>query len=146
MTDTGLQMMEFKIPCSLVTADTTLLYLSKQNSETGWGALIPSPKLWGWAVAKMSQMCPSSILLWLALQSPCSLVTKLIAVPPFPDQTQKLKREPQSLGCGVMTVWLSCPNCCAPSCSCCDCAFKTVYVSVLITSLMRLVGTNYLWG
>ena len=37
MTDTGLQMMEFKIPCSLVTADTTLLYLSKQNSETGWG-------------------------------------------------------------------------------------------------------------
>ena len=37
MTDTGLQMMEFKIPCSLVAADTTLLYLSKQNSETKGG-------------------------------------------------------------------------------------------------------------
>ena len=36
-------------------------------------------------------------------------------MPPSPDQTQKLKREPQSLGCGDLTVWLSCPNCCAPS-------------------------------
>ena len=55
MTDTGLQMMDFKIPCSLVVADTTLLYLSKQNSETKGGT---SPKLWGWTVAKMSQICP----------------------------------------------------------------------------------------
>ena len=41
MTDTGLQMMGFKIPCSLVTADTTLLYFSKQNSETKGGDLSP---------------------------------------------------------------------------------------------------------
>ena len=86
---------------------------------------------------------PSFILLWLALQIPCSLVSKLKAVsPPRPDSEIK-KRVPV---CRVLTVWFSCPNGCAASSSCCDSAFKTVYVSVLKTSLMGLVGTNYLWG
>ena len=44
MTDTGLQMIGFKIHCSLVTADTTLLYLSKQNWETGGGGGGTYPK------------------------------------------------------------------------------------------------------
>ena len=48
----------------------------------------------GRAVAKMSQVCPSSILLWLALQIPCSLAAKLISVPlPRPDSEIK-KRAP----------------------------------------------------
>ena len=48
MTDTGLQMMGFKIPCSLVTADTTLLHLSEQNSETrGGGGTHPQSKAVG---------------------------------------------------------------------------------------------------
>ena len=47
MTDTGLQMIGFKIPCSLVTADTTLLYLSKQKSETRGGGTYAKSKAVG---------------------------------------------------------------------------------------------------
>ena len=66
----------------------------------GGGHLSPVPRLWGWSV------CPpplASIPLLLPLQIPCSLVvTKLIsnscAPLPRPD-SEKLKREPQSIGC-----------------------------------------------
>ena len=60
MTDTGLQMMGFKLTCSLVTADTTLLYLSIQMSDTrGGGGTYPQSKAVGLDGSyKMSQMCP----------------------------------------------------------------------------------------
>ena len=56
--DPGLQMMGFKIPYSWIAEDITLLYPPKQNSEARWGRhLSPVPRLWGWNVAKVSQMC-----------------------------------------------------------------------------------------
>ena len=66
----------------------------------GWGHLSPVPELWGWSV------CAPPIPLLLPLRIPCSLVvTKLISnscspSPPLsrPD-SEKLKREPQSIGC-----------------------------------------------
>ena len=82
--DPGLQMMGFKIPYSRVVDDITLMYPPKQNLETR--DLSPVPRLWGWNVAKMSKMCISSFLLWLALQIPCSLAAKLIAGPPPPTR------------------------------------------------------------
>ena len=111
--DPCLQMMGFKIPYSRVKEDITLLYPPKQNSETRGGDLYPAPRLWGWNVAKMSQMCISSILLWVALQIPCSLLANSCAPLPRPDS--EIKKRAPIPRLAVLTVWLSCPNCCAPS-------------------------------
>ena len=53
-------------------------------------------------------------MLWLALQIPCSLVAKLIAVPlPRPDSEIKKRAQVPRLRGSDSEVQL--PNCCAPS-------------------------------
>ena len=78
--DPGLQMMGFQISCSLFAEDKELLcLLSVPNiiQKFGVGALIPSLK-----AVRLECVPPSAILLWVPLQIPCSLATKLISPPP----------------------------------------------------------------
>ena len=82
----------FKISCSPVVEDKTLLCpLPIPTKNLGWvGALIPSPKAVG-----LECLPPSSILLMLPLQIPCSLeVAKLMSnsCPPLPLPDSEIKK------------------------------------------------------
>ena len=96
-------------------------------------------------------IAPSFILSWLALQTPCSLCREAnsCAPPPLPRPDSEIKKRapvPRLLGSDSVAQ-LSQLLCLLFHPVNCDCAFKTVYVSVFMyTSLIGLVGSNYLWG
>ena len=93
------------ISCSLVTEDKAhLCTLPVPNKSRKFGVEGGTyPQYHGCRAGVCAPPPPSPIPLLLPLQIPCSLVvTKLIgnSCAPSPNQTQeKLKREPQSLGC-----------------------------------------------
>ena len=117
--DLGLQIMGFKIPYCRVAEDTTIPVPSQTKlGNRGGGHLSPVPRLWGWNVAKMSQICPlfNSVVACIAnpMQSGREANSCGTAVPP-PRPDSEIKKRAPVPRVAVLTVWLSCPNCCAPS-------------------------------